>query len=344
MERDRLTGLQIARAFAALSIAYFHSWKVMMGFPPDTAYPIVLLKSYGWVAVDFFFAISGFVICMVATKPNFDPLSFMIRRAFRLYPLWIATSFIFLYLTRYLGRSALQTDAYFGYSLTLLPTEGFPFYDLGWSLQHELAFYLLASILVPAGGLAALIGALAVGVVADHLFALPWYFHQFFSYYPNFMAGIFAFIIWRRGVKVGVLMPVIASIVVFVWIAPLATVQRNLYPVALFFALLAFLNLKSREDSVFERAGKLLGDASYSIYLIHPLVFSYIYIMLQPPLPPIWTEEFLRFGALIATCAFAIASWMWFERPMIYIGNVLAGRLRAKPIGDQSTVSKGSVP
>ena len=37
---------------------------------------------------------------------------------------------------------------------------------------------------------------------------------------------------------------------------------------------------------------RVLGDASYSIYLIHPLVFYCVYWKLQPPLPPIWSEEF----------------------------------------------------
>src|SRR5665213_2720050 len=99
MEQDRSSGLQIARALAALSIAYFHSWHVIMPFPANTAYPIPLLKDFGWISVDFFFAISGFVLGLVITRPSFKPMEFLIRRAFRLYPLWIATSLAAAYLT-----------------------------------------------------------------------------------------------------------------------------------------------------------------------------------------------------------------------------------------------------
>ena len=67
-----------------------------MPFPPETSYPIPLLRDHGWIAVNFFFAVSGFVVCLVAAKPNFRPLQFLVRRAFRLYPLWIATSLVFL--------------------------------------------------------------------------------------------------------------------------------------------------------------------------------------------------------------------------------------------------------
>ena len=66
-----------------------------MPFPPSTSYPIPILKDYGFLAVNFFFAISGFVVCLVAVKPNFRPLEFLFRRAFRLYPLWIITSLVF---------------------------------------------------------------------------------------------------------------------------------------------------------------------------------------------------------------------------------------------------------
>jgi peptidoglycan/LPS O-acetylase OafA/YrhL len=316
---DKLEGVQLARAAAAIGIAYFHSWHVTMPFPPGTSFPIPLLRDYGWIAVDFFFAISGFVICLVATSANFRPISFLIRRALRIYPLWIATSFIYLYLTFYLGRGPQQTFGYFAYSLTLLPTNGLPFYDLGWSLQHEMAFYLMASIVAPWLGLWGLAGALMLGIVADHLLTLPWYLHQYFSYYGNFLAGIAAFATYRRMSRLGAILPLLISASAFLWVAPLATTPRDLYPLGLYFALIAFLNLKT--GSTVGRIGTLLGDATYSIYLIHALVFYFVYIKLQPPLPPIWTQEFLRFGAIGITCALALVSWEMFERPINRFGN-----------------------
>jgi exopolysaccharide production protein ExoZ len=325
MDQEKLPGLQLARAAAALGIAYFHSWHIIMTFPADTAWPVLWLRDHGWIAVDFFFAISGFVICMVATSPKFKPVSFMVRRAFRLYPLWIATSFIFLVITNYVGRDARHTGGFFSYSLTLLPTEGFPFYDLGWSLQHELAFYLLASLTVPLFGLRALICVLVLGIAMDHAFALPWYLHQYFSYYGNFLAGIAAFLVYRRAAVLGTIIPIAIGCVALHY-----TSSRAFYPVGLFCALIGFINLSPRLKS--ESLGTLLGNASYSIYLIHPLVFSWIYIQLQPPLPPEWTEEFFRYGALIFVCAAAITSWMLFERPMIWLGNRVARAIDGRQI------------
>jgi exopolysaccharide production protein ExoZ len=337
MEQDRLPGLQIARAIAALSIAYFHSWHVTMSFPPGTSYPIPLLKDYGWVAVDFFFAISGFVICLVVTRPNFNPLRFIVRRAFRLYPLWIATSLIYLWLTDFLGRSAIQTDAFFAYSLTLLPTEGFPFYDLGWSLQHELAFYALAAMIAPRFGLPGLVAFLAAGISLDRFVTLPWYLHQFASYYPNFLAGIAAYLAYPYLKRFGTLIPIAAGFGLLYLFTSL--LGRAAFPIGIFFVLVGLVNIKLDPNSISERIGVSLGDASYSIYLMHPLVFLYVYIELQPPLPPIWTQEIIRFGCLGIICGLAIISWKFFETPMNRLGATLVASLASPKLrrGTSST-------
>lgn len=293
-----------------------------MPFPPGTAHPIPVLAEMGWISVDFFFAISGFVICMQATRPDFRPLSFIVRRAFRLYPLWIATSLIYLFLTRYLGRAPHQTDDFFLYSLTLLPTNGFPFYDLGWSLQHEMLFYVLAAVMTPWLGLRGLVAFLAAGLAADHLFDLPWYLHQYFLYYGNFLAGIAAFLVRRNSARLGFVLPLLVGGVALHW-AP----SRAFFPFALFCWLVAFVNLHAK--GWIGRLGVELGNASYSIYLIHPLVFNWVYIQLRPPLPPNWVQEPLRYGALITVCVLACLSWRTFERPMNWIGEKISSASRA---------------
>lgn len=333
-QSEKLDGLQIARAFAALGIAYFHSWHVTMPFPTGTSYPIPLLGTYGWVSVDFFFAISGFVICMIASKPYFRPLEFLVRRAFRLYPLWVVTSAVFLYLSlKYLGLPARTTPAFIAYSLTLLPTEDFPFYDLGWSLQHEAAFYVIAALLVPRLGLVALAAFICAGIAADHIWTLPWYFHQYASYYPNFLAGIAAFAARRYLKPFGAWMPIAAGFLMLTLAINFA--GRAAFSLALFVLLTGFINIRANETSLLQRAGVLLGDASYSIYLIHPLVFYYVYAHLQPPLPPIWSQEFLRFGSIAVVSIIAVASWKLFETPAIRAGNwLISHSLRPLRVSD----------
>jgi exopolysaccharide production protein ExoZ len=322
-------GLQIGRAVAALTIAYDHSWHVTMPFPPGTSYQIPFVERFP--AVPLFFAISGFVICLITTKPKFDSLSFLIRRAFRLYPLWIVTSLAFLYLSlKALGLSERATPSFIAYSMTLLPTEGYPFYDLGWSLQHEIAFYVAAALLVPRFGLASLAAFLCVGIAANCFWTLPWYLHQYAGYYPNFLAGIAVFAFRHQLKRFGSLVPLAIGSVLIVVFAAFGPAG---FPLALFFLLTAFINIPANERSVFLGAGVLLGDASYSIYLIHPLIFYYVYVKLQPPLPPIWSQEFLRFGSIAIVCIVSIMSWKWLESPVIAFGNRIASRLGVrKPI------------
>ncbi|WMT73254.1 acyltransferase [Bradyrhizobium sp. Ash2021] len=329
--QNKLPGLQIARAAAALGIAYFHSWHVTMPFPPGTSYPIPFLKEYGWIAVNFFFSISGFVICLVATKPNFRPLQFLVRRVFRLYPLWIVTSLLFLGLSVIaLGMPTRSSPAFFAYCLTLLPTEGFPFYDVGWSLQHELAFYALAALLVPNVGLFGLSVFLCAGAIADQVLTLPWFLHQYASYYPNFLAGIVAFAANGYTKRFGVWLPIAVGIGLLALFTQ--TIGQLAFPFALFFLLVGFINIEFDERLLAERLGVLLGDASYSIYLLHPLVFYTVYWRLQPPLPPVWSQEILRFGSIAVVCLLSIASWKLFESPTIRFGNALIGRFKRSGI------------
>jgi peptidoglycan/LPS O-acetylase OafA/YrhL len=333
---SKLPGLQVGRAVAALGVAYLHSAHVIFAFPPDAVHPIPIVWSYGAAGVDLFFGISGFVICLLVTKPGFDPISFLIRRVFRIWPLWIMTSLVYLYMTRYTGLAPWQTKGYFLYSLTLLPTHDLPFYDLGWTLQHEVAFYALVSLVAPWFGLRGLAGILAVFSAASHLGALPFYLHKYAAYYDMFLAGIFAFMAMRHSSRIGFWIPIAVCVFMFWLEAELGDQTRILRAIGIFAAIIGFLNLPS-SDRLTSRMGQLLGDASYSIYLIHPLVFLVFYIHLNDPLPPGWIAEPLRFLAILLACAVSVCSWLCFERPIIAIGVHLT-KLRSVKI-DQSSAS-----
>src|SRR6204780_5731686 len=95
MNSNKQVGIQVARAIAALSIVYYHSWTSIVRFPKDSAYQIPGLTTYGWFAVYLFFAISGYVICLVVSGETFWVPSFLIKRLFRLYPLWLVVLSIF---------------------------------------------------------------------------------------------------------------------------------------------------------------------------------------------------------------------------------------------------------
>ncbi|NYA48442.1 hypothetical protein BES36_005965 [Haemophilus quentini] len=80
--------LQYIRGFAALAVLFFHLRASL-----NNAYSQVnlgdLLFSQGYLGVDFFFVLSGFIICFSTEKENYGWGSFIIRRFFRIYPLLI---------------------------------------------------------------------------------------------------------------------------------------------------------------------------------------------------------------------------------------------------------------
>jgi len=126
-------GLQVARAVAALSVAYFHSYIALRAFPESAQIPIGPLKDWGYLGVNLFFAISGYVICLVASKPTFSPASFAIKRVFRLFPMyWVAMATIAFMIT--IGKYRPEPLGHFLYSMTLLPqSEGVGvMYRDGW--------------------------------------------------------------------------------------------------------------------------------------------------------------------------------------------------------------------
>jgi exopolysaccharide production protein ExoZ len=323
VDRDRLVGIQVARAAAALSIAYFHSWVVLERFPKDTAFPLPILTGYGWLAVDLFFAISGFVICIVVSGPRFSVRSFLIKRVFRLYPLWLVTLTTFCVLALlWRGPRATETLGYFFYSATLLPTEQFPFYDIGWSLQHEMAFYLIAAIIVPIFGLYGIAAFLAASTIAVHTIAMPWYFSSLASYHAEFLAGVLAFIARPKLVKLGFWFPFSVGFAALYYFVALWG-GRPFIPLALFFLITAFSNIPDK-PSRWLKPVSAVGDASYSIYLIHPLVFLIVSALVSKAMPPIWGEELIRAGCFVLILSLSLASWKYFETPMIGLGNMLA--------------------
>src|SRR5258708_224151 len=115
MEQSKNAGLQAARAIAALTVAYYHSYVVVRGSFPESAWlPIPGLGVWGFLGVNFFFAISGFVICLVLTRPSFTVRSFLVRRAFRLYPMYWVTMAVVTVLIAF-GKYPPQAIGHFLY-------------------------------------------------------------------------------------------------------------------------------------------------------------------------------------------------------------------------------------
>ena len=89
-ERDRIEGLDVLRLFAALSVVLFHY--SFRGAAADDLTRVSLpalvpVTKYGYLGVDLFFVISGFVIAWSAEGRHW--LQFAVARFARIYPAFI---------------------------------------------------------------------------------------------------------------------------------------------------------------------------------------------------------------------------------------------------------------
>lgn len=152
---DRLRALDGMRWVAAMSVLAYHylaygRGQLAWGVRPSTIFPTLSVPaSYGWLGVQLFFLISGFVICMSAWGRSLS--GFFVSRAARLYPAyWVSivlvTATLFLWPT--VGKPLKPHEVLV--NLTMLQTPlGVPHVDgLYWTLWVELVFYLLFSIVV----------------------------------------------------------------------------------------------------------------------------------------------------------------------------------------------------
>ena len=127
-------GLDVARLFAALSVAtyhfaYFHPTRGM-------SLPLYQWADWGWCGVQIFFVMSGFVIALSASGKTGAEFAF--SRARRLYPAaWICASLSMIVAPRPLGDYLR--------SLTLFPVG--PYVNgVYWTLPIEIAFYGLVTL------------------------------------------------------------------------------------------------------------------------------------------------------------------------------------------------------
>ncbi|OKK17726.1 acyltransferase [Streptomyces sp. CB00455] len=201
-----MVALDGVRILAALAVVGYHyvvlesAW----GGPTTAVFPTAhRFAVYGWLGVEIFFLVSGFVICMSAWGRSVG--DFALSRVSRLFPAyWTAVAFTSLVLFTWPEIRHLNAFSDVVVNLSMLQGGlGVPHVDDAyWTLFAELKFYVLFSVVVLRGvtyrncvifcGLWTLAGIVAPtgdsGVLS--FFAVP-------ALSPYFIAGI-AFHLMRR--------------------------------------------------------------------------------------------------------------------------------------------------
>lgn len=151
--RQRISELDALRFLAAISVVFYHLIFGHIQFAESkSALWLALFNSsrFGYIGVDLFFIISGFVILMTATKRS--AVGFAVHRAIRLYPtFWIAVAITttIVWCTRPSAAPLIDLRMFLA-NLTMLPGYmGHEYIDgVYWTLAIEIKFYFLVFVLM----------------------------------------------------------------------------------------------------------------------------------------------------------------------------------------------------
>ena len=287
--------LQSLRGIAALLVVYFHA-VLQIRFAlgrPQTSLPV-----FGAAGVDLFFVLSGFVMWTSTAGRDLSPLGFYKRRLVRIVPLyWIVTlaACLIALLLPQLLRSTVFTFEHALTSFLFLPwpNPGLPSTspDLlspvvipGWTLNYEMFFYLLfgCTLLVPQQNRpTAVAGLIGLTLIAAHFLSplVPNLHFYANSMMLEFLAGIvIAAAIARWQLPFPRFWPaaVLILLVALCWVEALDLQVDRVLRLGILAALIILGAAAAERAETAPRAVLLehIGDASYSVYLVHVFVIA----------------------------------------------------------------------
>ena len=150
---SKLQSIQALRGVAVLAVVLFHLLTVEQKYG-GTNTILSILFQFGMSGVDLFFVISGFVMVTV-TRGKFQScknvFEFIFHRASRIYPTYWVYSIlvlgVFLIKPSWVNSSQ-GNQVNIVASFLLLPSQTLPLVMVGWTLIHEMYFYLVFSLIM----------------------------------------------------------------------------------------------------------------------------------------------------------------------------------------------------
>jgi len=337
--RPRLEVLDGIRFLAALYVVVFHlsagdrsSWQE----PSRELFgPLFHVASYGWLGVELFFMISGFVICLSTWGKTFS--QFAISRVVRLYPAYwfcvLLTTGVVLVdpsRTHALPWSQVLENLTMTESWTQAPLVD-PSY---WTLAIELTFYLLVAVALVSRGFTypRVVVFCAVWLVVsllDNVIRSSWFsFVVLPLYAPFFIAGMVLYLMHRFGARL-----LLWALLACSWGCAMYRLDSRTagqHPsgvtlsywvsaamVTVFFAVLTLIAL-GRLRMLRGRWLVTAGALTYPVYLVHQQIGETIIMSFDQRVPP-WL--------LLAVVSVAMLVLAWLVQR--FIERPLAGRVRA---------------
>jgi exopolysaccharide production protein ExoZ len=341
-----LANLQMLRAIAATLIVFVHL-DVLLG--------MFRVPAFGYGGVDLFFVISGFIMVYTTHRRKITAADFLENRFARVAPIYYAAT-LAVYGVALFAPAILQattTDPLqLLKSLLFIPfvkRNGLvePVLFVGWTLNYEMFFYVIFSLgmlfRTRAVGLCCTIGAMAVLTVAGLIVPST---NVLFRFYTSpiileFALGMLIAVAFCQGmlfkesfwtpILILALIISIAGLVV-IPLFPYTSLSRAMTcgPAAAL-AVAAAVGLESRGVFVKWAAIIRTGDASYSLYLVHPFITQAFQKLFAVTRGGAALAALLILFCLITTLLAAQCVHFMIERPLTRWARGILGAVRLKP-------------
>ncbi|MDF3216213.1 acyltransferase [Mesorhizobium sp. M7A.F.Ca.CA.001.09.2.1] len=360
-EQNYIATLDLLRLVAAMAVVFFHYFFrgaaaegiLAEGYP--LAAPFAL---YGYLGVNLFFLISGFVIAWSAENRSWD--QFAVARFVRLYPGFLLCMTITFAIV-FLAGSPLLSASFVQYAANLsmfAPTFGQPFMDgVYWSIVLELVFYGWVTLALLTGlfqtrKLELILIWLAISALNEFFIGSAAARLLFITEFgPFFAAGVLVHHLHAHGRSLPAMLLLAAAFLISCgtlsvtqhWMLGhygIAVSSANLViaNVVMHAALIGAVLLRNRlRPSGLTLA---LGGLTYPLYLLHQDI-GYLVINAATPLIGRWFAAF-GCGALMLFVSWAI--WRACERPAQRLLRIWLGRAVDAGLARFRRVSAGAQP
>ena len=295
----RINSLQAGRGLAALAVIAGHANLASRDFG-GVSTPLL---DYGWLGVDFFFVLSGFIISWsVPGKTAGEFAWHRFRRVVLPYlPIGIGMGLLYVLLPEI---SAGSHNWYWLPTLTLPPVNASPALSVAWTLQHEMLFYGLFLTFYFSGRLTLGLMLWASAIVFALLAGIDWLALRPINL--EFLFGVIACWAVRRGIGDWRL-AAFSIIPLAIWyMLGLERAWSPLVGLAIACALPPLIRAEQRGAITVHPLLVFLGAASYSLYLAHGVAIS-LAARIAPSLPVIFAAGVLG----------GLAYYFTVERPIL---------------------------
>lgn len=338
--------LDCIRAVAIVLVLTFH---VVTRYPPESLDPVArFFWVYGFLGVDMFFPLSGFLITRFLLRKEQMSMvgpAFFLRRIFRILPLYYAAVFLYIIASLVTG---IDDEAFeniwgpltftTGWYIFLYGPEAVPF-QITWSLSvEELAYILFGGVAwvvrrrFPVFILVCCAIPLAIRTWlyaqgAEEIYFLPAARLDAIAY-----GGLTAILMRNYGARSLLwLIGLLAVASGFALTGEAASKSFFLTQIALVVCcvIVIFETTLKTFKAAWLRPVALYGFYSYFIYLFH---FFNVYLLFEiakrlgAPLPSLWMMTAL---VLILTYIQAVLSYRYFEGPLMAFGRKLEEKLQS---------------